>query len=155
VSPVGRAVLGAVTLGVIVVAMIGCDSFTVTGINDLEAAKAQWRTAAVTSYTYSLRRSCFCPPESVGPVEISVVNGQVVQRTLVDTGASVTDVDRWPDVEGLFEYAERALREADEVTVDYHPDYGFPVQVNADWIRQAVDDEENLTVLSFALPESE
>lgn len=118
-------------------------------LNTLEEARLKWSESGITSYSYSLQRGCFCPPESIGPVRITVVNGQVVSRTLIETSQAVTDTVRWPPIEGLFEYAERVLREADEGTVEFHPDFGFPMEISADWIRDAVDDEENLRVTSF------
>ena len=127
-----------------------CESaFGPNGTNELEAARARWSAAAVSDYSFSLRRSCFCPPESIGPVLITVSNGQVVARTLIEAGIAVSDQERWPAMEGVFDYAERALREADEATVEFHPQWGYPTQITVDWIRQAVDDEESLTVLSF------
>lgn len=135
----------------LVVGVVGssaCDDPVV--VSEFEAAQARWVDSGISNYAYTLRRGCFCLPEFVGPVRIVVENGQVVSRTLVSTSEEpLGDADRWPAIEGLFAYIERATREADETTVRYHPDLGYPVEINVDWIREAVDDEESVSVESF------
>ena len=146
VRPFALALVATVIGG----ALSSCDTFGTRGEGDLDEARERWRDANVGAYVYTLQRSCFCAPESIGPVEISVVDGRVVQR--VHTSPELTvqgGDDRWPAIEGLFDYVDRALREADEITVRYHPDLGYPVEVSVDWIREAVDDEESLTIQSF------
>ena len=57
-----------------------------------------------------------------------------------------------PDVRAMFEIVRDAIKQADEVTVTYHTDLGYPTKVSIDWIRDAVDDEVGYqleTVVSF------
>jgi len=112
--------------------------------------RAKWRGTGFDSYTFTMRRSCFCTPEAIGPVDIRVRMDQVVSRTYTESGDSVTAyLVGWPTIDGLFDRAERALLEADQATVTYHPDFGYPTNISIDWIREAIDDEEALTVLSL------
>lgn len=145
-----RGCIRAATLALAVLGgVIACDDPEV--VSEFEAARARWVEAAIQDYAYTLRRGCFCLPEFIGPVRIVVENGQVASRTLLSTGGEpLGEAERWPTIEGLFDYVERAMREADETTVRYHPDLGYPIEISVDWIRQAVDDEESVGVESFA-----
>jgi len=135
--------------GFVLAAVVGCNPFGLDGIGDLEDARERWRNAGVSSYAYTLTRGCFCPPQRTGPVRISVSAGQVVERVYSDGTAVDPNQDLWPTMDGLFDHAERALRDAHEVTIRYDPQLGYPSEISVDWIRDAIDDEETLTVASF------
>ena len=55
-----------------------------------------------------------------------------------------------PPIDKIFEELTKDINgEADEVTVTYNANYGFPEQVNIDFIKEAVDDEISLTISNF------
>ena len=126
---------------------------------ELEDALAKWEQAGPVSYDYVLTRNCFCPQQFIGPYDGSVRNGEIVLVTYQgDDTAKVKGLEDTPyaevapDVRAMFEIVREAIKQADEVTVTYHPDLGYPTKVSIDWIRDAVDDEVGYqleTVVSF------
>lgn len=76
--------------------------------NATARAKAIWNAAGIQSYSFTASRSCFCTPEAVGPVRVSVVNGAVSSVVLVSTGDAVAPAI-WFDIGALFALVETEL----------------------------------------------
>lgn len=106
-----------------------------------------------SDYAYTLRVGCFCP--YVGPLRITVQNGEVVGvRQLEPIDGGPQNVQDWINKQAmtlveLDALVDRALREADDVDVEYDPTYGFPANVYIDWYKDAVDDEIGYTVTDY------
>ncbi len=129
----------------------GCDVLDPDGLDELRRNRQLWQAQGVRDYTYVLSRSCFCALEAIGPVEITVRGGQVESREYVETGDPVTLwLESWPSIDGLFDLLERAADgDADRVAITYHPDRGYPLTADIDYIEHAIDDELGLAVLAF------
>ena len=90
------------------------------------------------------------------PLQIEVLNGQVVAMT-DNTGKTITVADadyayfsRYATIDRLFSELQASLNgTADQITVAYHPSYGFPTRINIDRIKRAADDELGLAVSAF------
>ena len=133
--------------------LAGCGLVEPDERDELREMRSVWSAQAITSYTYTLRRGCFCTIEAVGPVAITVRDGQVESLRYVASGDPVTNLtDLWPTMDGLFDLIERAVAgDADDVVVLFHPDLGYPLTADIDYIAQAIDDELFLEVLSLTL----
>ena len=103
-------------------------------------------------YAFTLRVGCFCP--YAGPLRITVNEDEVVDVRQLDPQDGEGNVDDWIEQQAmtlaeLDALVDRAHREADDVTVEYDPTYGFPTDVYIDWIKDAVDDEIGYTVTDY------
>lgn len=117
----------------------------------LERNRALWSSAGVTSYRYTITRSCECTPESAGPVTVEVRNGLVVDRRY-ESGAAVSPQysEIFTTVPGLFDIIGEAVAlPAASLAVRYNRDYGYPESIAIDWVAGAVDDEVSYRVGSF------
>lgn len=111
-------------------------------LSELARAELRWGRTGTNSYTVDVTRSCYCLPESVGPVTVSVRNGTVESRTFSDGSAVPADLhDSFPDVPGLFALIADALRGGAHVSASYHPVHGAPTEVFIDYEAQMADDE--------------
>ncbi len=123
----------------ILVAAIGCDSEP----TELEHNRSVWARTGAQDYQITVERSCFCP--DVSPIRVTVEGGDVVEavRLVPDDPQTLapSDYEDWFTIEGLFDVAEEALDDADEVTVDFDVDHGFPTAIEIDWMAEAIDDE--------------
>jgi len=111
---------------------------------ELERARDVWEEYEPAKYSYSIRRLCFCAPESIGPVRVVVSNGIVVEARYVATNDSVPTSFQslFPSVEGLFDILEDAYdNDASSVDVTYDASTGVPTEFFIDYIENAADDE--------------
>ncbi len=117
------------------------------------SAQSRWRNANVSHYRYSLRVGCFCAFTQRMPLTIEVANGVIRSMSYSDgtpvPAGQAPIFARYSTIDALFDYTAEALRQADEIKIQYDPTYGFPANVQIDFIKQAIDDELGLTVTDF------
>ncbi len=126
-------------------------SSTTAPERDLADAKARWALSNVRSYEYVVSRSCFCTPDALRPVTVSVTDGVVTRRVYADTGALVpATTSDFTTIEALFAVVEGAYaRHADRVEASYDPVRGVPLRISIDGSVRIADDEFFITVSSF------
>jgi len=117
---------------------------------DIATHQAQWQALAISSYTVSITRGCFCPPDSSGPFRITVKNGVVASVTYEGRPVPADRVASFPlTIDAVFALL-RAQGPDAEMTLAWDPDRGFPTSASVDPIPDAVDDEFSITVADFA-----
>ena len=120
--------------------------------DDVEDAQRTWNEQGITSYRLVFDRVCFCLTDHAGRFVVVVVDGTVVSVTDPATGLERVRSDEVAyTVPALFDLIEREHRQgADEVDVEYHRELGYPLTIRIDRVRQATDDELEVTVLELA-----
>lgn len=125
----------------------------------LNAAQERWEEAQITDYTvragyFYFGRSAFRDPTD--DALVTVRDGAVAsaigfdhddQTHSVSLGSD--DFRSWYTVEGMFRVIEDALKTADQVTVDYDPETGIPLDVEIDRHEEALDDELGYRLIDF------
>ena len=113
----------------------------------LADSRAQWDQRTFADYTFEARRDCFCPPEEVGPVRITVRQGAIVELTLLETGEAV-DPLLWLTIEQLYDQIPRwgKYHGVEDVIVDYDPTLGFPSRVQVRYEEGITDAGLSYTV---------
>ena len=138
-------------LALAVVSLAGCRS--PAGPDEvLQSARARWADAGIRDYSITVRRTCECTPEMIGPVVVEVRNGAVVSRQYSSNGAAVSPAlaSSFPSVEGLFEILDEAARSrAPRVDARYDSQLGYPTYVAIDRDRLVADDEIIYSVTDF------
>jgi hypothetical protein len=129
----------------------GCTSSTEPGQSDLSLARQRWASSNIRSYDFTASRSCFCAPQSLRSVTVSVTDGVVTRRVFADTGEPVPESDsEFSTVEGLFDIVQAALtRHAARVDASYDPVRGVPISISIDGNLQVADDEVYYGVSGF------
>lgn len=113
----------------------------------LSFARQKWAQRGVSSYDITISRYCECIGGA--PVMVSVRNGVVESRTYVGTGAPVSPslAAIFPDVEGLFDLIDGAIRDGVAVlSVRYDPAWGYPADIDIDRVARIADDEVNYEI---------
>jgi hypothetical protein len=122
--------------------------------SDFDRAREKWQEADASHYRYNLNLSCFCAFNENMPLVIEVQDGDVVSMEY-QNGNEIEEVNleqfqKYDTIDDIFAELEKALNgEADKVTVSYDETYGFPTQIDIDFIEEAIDDELYLTVSDF------
>lgn len=118
----------------------------------LARAREQWERQEPSGYQFVLQRRCMvCNP---GPVTITVQDG-VMQSAVLDDGlpAPAEYVEGYGTVEALFARIEASIQGgADRLDARYEEGFGYPVEVDVDPIRNAIDDEHGFAVAAMLLP---
>lgn len=121
---------------------------------EIERNKEKWQDANVSHYRYNLFVGCFCVFSQDMPLVIEVKDAEVVSMEYQngnEIDASSRELfEKYATIDRIFsELAKDINGEADEVIVTYDPTYGFPAEINIDFIKDAIDDELALTVSNF------
>ncbi|MET0399027.1 MAG: DUF6174 domain-containing protein [Longimicrobiaceae bacterium] len=120
--------------------------------DDLRAARAEWARQGITSYRYTVHRSCECLPEATAPARVEVRDGRTVS---VVAATSVRQVrpeafEQYDTVEELFAVIEEALaRDPYRFSASYDERLGYPLGYSVDFDREHVDDEGGLAITEF------
>jgi hypothetical protein len=130
---------------------MACDGTSLAPRIDLAAAQSRWEASGVVSYDFDLRVSCFCGPTAVGPVTISIRDGQFTGAVSIDSGAAVDSLyfQGFLTIDRVFATLHRVLDAGPAAfTASYDADLGFPAHVSWDSDFQIADDELALQVLA-------
>ena len=116
----------------------------------LDAARARWEAIGIDDYTWSYRRTCFCPPLAVTVV---VEDGVAISHELeadAAGGPTTTEEVEILTMDDLFDEVQSAIDTADKLTAAYDDETGRVTTLDVDQITNAVDDEYGFTVTAFA-----
>ena len=120
----------------------------------LELAKNRdlWESQKIEDYRFEYRRICFCLPEFVAPVEISVVDGMISDAVFLEDGtaAEIPDISTYDTVEDLFDLIQDAIdRDAYSLLVIYDAEFGYPAEVSIDYDIRIADEEFGFAVANL------
>lgn len=109
-----------------------------------------WQSQNITSYRFTIERSCFCLEDARGPVVVEV-NGDTVTITNAATGEAggefFNDVD---SIDKLYALLEQQLNDgADQIDVRFDETTGVPQSIFVDVDFQAADEELRYTISNF------
>lgn len=113
----------------------------------------KWQSAQLKSYSYVIRRVCFCSTDYVGPFRVTV-EGNDVTVEYVDSSQPVSEevLKSWflGPMEKVFKNIHEAIADGiDRVDMDFDARYGYPTTVDFDYIADAIDDELRITISDF------
>lgn len=143
------AILAALSLAALLPA---CDE-ALSPRTELSANRARWSSAGPTTYSYELQVICFCLPEYVQPVRITVREGAVEEVVSASTGGPLSPAEAalfQITVDSLFDWLQTASGTADQVRVTYDPALGYPRNAWIDYLAAAADDEIGFTTRLLA-----
>lgn len=122
---------------------------------ELQQNRAKWEGQNIEHYRFTVVASCFCPFAGA-QVTYEVQNGQVLNESIqsdpdrqIDPAQASAFYQDYNTIDKVFDYLEKETKEADQITIDYDPTYGFPTDVSIDRIKEAIDDEMYLTLSNF------
>lgn len=116
-------------------------------LQDLAEHQAAWIAKGVDDYSFSVERSCFCPPD--GPYDVTVVNGVVTNVTRAGKPVRPDEARLVPKtVPELFAIVAAQV-DAAKLTVGWDPAFGFPASISADPVANMADEEFGIVVTNF------
>lgn len=123
-----------------------------TAAKQLQTAEAKWKQTRHTHYSYTLQRSCFCPPDAIKPMNIRVFQGKVQSATVDGIPLSADRMDSTLTIEQLFQKIHEAIdRNVSKLDVKYDPTYGYPTSIFVDYEAMMADEELSLSASDFKI----
>lgn len=115
---------------------------------DVDRAEAAWQAVGLHDYTITLVIHVFAPG-SGRPMTFRVLDGE--PRRVGPAGdEALPEVVSYNSVERLFAVIRNALAaDADELAVDFHPTFGYPVSIELDPRLNATHDGVHMKVLDL------
>ena len=126
---------------------------------ELDSHLDLWNQARLGDYTYEYNVLCECPDNLGQPVMITVSGGVIESVVYAESGELVQSGDppvvvglpRYHNIESLFEVIQDAIdNEADQLTVSYDSEFGYPMNIEIDYMINSIDDEYILTTNAFS-----
>ena len=118
---------------------------------ELDEGRERWNENAPSHYRYVQDEWAFA--DSVGPVRIEVLDGEVVSAVIVETDEPAPEA-RELTIEDLFDMVQDEIdRDPDDLDVVYDEQLGFPASVDVDPIDNAMDDEHGFSAEQFEILE--
>ncbi len=124
--------------------------------DDLRAARAEWERQGISSYRYTVHRSCECLPEATAPARVEVRDGRTVSVAATTGGRQLRpeDFGQYDTVEELFAVIEEAIsRDPYRFSASYDERLGYPLGYSVDFDREHADDEGGLAITDFEVIE--
>jgi hypothetical protein len=115
---------------------------------DLDAATARWVSQSIVDYKFISKLSCFCLPDYVKAVYLTVLNGRIDSGIFVeDQTKSDSDVlNSHHSIDEQFNLLQNAIDEkAHEIRVEYDEKYGYPTEIYIDYVEIIADEEYAVT----------
>lgn len=116
----------------------------------LQAAEAKWNQTSHEHYTYTLQRSCFCPPDALKPIEVRVFQGKVQAATVDGTPLPAEQMGSAMTIDELFRKVHDAIdKKVAKLDVTFDPAYGYPTHIYIDYEAMIADEELSLNASDF------
>ena len=116
--------------------------------DELTINEVSWKKANIQSYEFTLRVTCFCTPETVGPHKIRVQADTIVSVNGLPYLPGVSR--KLPTLSELFTFIrESDARNPYKKIITYQPTFGFPEYLFYDFSEQIADEEIAYTVTDF------
>ena len=100
----------------------------------LRVAEARWKSREQSSYTFEIRRACFCPPVLAEWARVQVSNGLVAGVVVLATGEEVPAAERamFPTIDQVFETIHHTIDSdwIDRIELTFDPVTGLPTFVS-------------------------
>ena len=152
--------LRSFSLILILVALAACSAIPASLNNPTQTTLAtnrqKWESQHINHYRFQLLIGCFCAFRNEMPLTIEIRNDQVVS-ILNNQQEPVADdllpmFETYNSIEKLFDVLDSVLNGgADQVTVEYNAEYGYPQSISIDYIQEAIDDEMGFTISDFEI----
>lgn len=115
-------------------------------------ARGRWERAGIEDYVFDYQHLCFCGPEELRLVTITVRAGEVASVAYVDTGQPTErPLADFPTVDDLFEVIRDAIhRDAFSIAATYDEELGYPTGVSIDYRENVADEEMGFVVSALA-----
>ena len=126
---------------------------------ELDSQRTMWDQTRSSDYTYEYNVLCECSDNFGQTVKVTVTAGAIESIVYAESGDSgksgdppvVAGSPRYHTIDSLFNVIQDAITdEADQLTVSYDSEFGYPTNVEIDYHVNATDDEYTFTANAYS-----
>ena len=148
-----------VLLGIILTSVLACnnaepDSRLAREQVELDSHRMLWDTTRSSDYTFEYRVTCECSDHLDQTVKVTVLDKDIESVVIAESGEPTVDTGpttRYHTIDSLFDVTQDAITgEADQLTVSYNSEFGYPTNIEIDYNVNAIDDEYTLTATAYS-----
>lgn len=149
----------ALLIGLSLLSASGCSSGpgeTTDPQESLNLARAAWASTGITSYSFTMLRSCLCTG-GTQIARVEVVDGNIVSLTDGPTGSPVVAPSDtlFRTFVGIFDLVQDALdQDPDAFTLFWESQIGHPIDIFVNFQFQRVEDDLSIKISDVVLPGS-
>lgn len=108
----------------------------------LNSNRTLWKGANLSTYTYTYKRMCFCPPEEDIAVMVQYSNVTAASYYPSNNPVMPERLDSLLTVEELFQVVQKAITdEVAQLDVTYNSELGYPEHIFIDVDKRMADEE--------------
>lgn len=139
-----------IALGLLLTACAG-QSKDAEPVTDYPEAMALWQSKAVAGYEVTIEQTCFCPPDLLQPMRVTVRQGKVIDIEGLEQPLNHPEVldERRLTIEGLLGLIAESGETVSKLVVQYDQHYGFPTRLEIDGSPFIADDEFSYRLTDF------
>ena len=125
---------------------------------ELDSHLSLWQQARSGDYSYEYNVLCECSDNFGQPVKVTVTNGEIKSVVYAESGEMgkagdppvISGSPRYHTIDRLFDVIQEAIdNEADQITVSYDSEFGYPTNIDIDRNINTIDDEYVLAATRF------
>ena len=127
-----------------------CNSIDPVELNAFQINFNKWKSNDITSYTITLKISCFCI--YTDPIDIKVENNKIKEINKTPVTSEQLNNEYWfaKTIDELFVFIDENIKEEPfEKVLEFNETYGFPEYIYFNREEMLVDEEMGYTISSF------
>ena len=152
-------------VGILLTSVLACsnaepDPMLARAQVELDSQRTLWEQTRSSDYTYEYNVLCECSDNFGQTVKVTVTTGAIESVVYAESGEFgrkagdppvVSGSPRYHTIDGLFDVIQDAITgEADQLTLSYDGEFGYPTNVEIDYNVSAIDDEYTLTANAYS-----
>ncbi len=127
-------------------------------LSELDTNISRWQANKLSNYQFYFRWICFCPPDYISPVTITVENGAISNVIYNETQilVQVDKMSRYKTIDDLFSFIQDAYdQNAHQISIHYDPHRGYPMKGSVDYVEMIADEEKGFKIKNLIELESD
>ena len=151
-------------VGILLTSVLACtnaepDPMLARAQVELDSHRTLWEQTRSSDYTYEYNVLCECSDNFGQTVKVTVTTGAIESVVYAESGDSgksgeppvVAGSPRYHTIDDLFDVIQGAItNEADQLTLSYDGEFGYPTNVAIDRNVSAIDDEYTFTASAYS-----
>ena len=118
-------------------------------LSELDTNISRWKANKLSNYQFDFQWFCFCEPDYISPVTITVEDDVISHVMYSATKIQVQEDkrSRYKTIDDLFSFVQDADNQnAHQISIHYDLHRGYPIKGSVDYVEMIADDEKGFEI---------